>query len=105
MDKSLRERDIEEVLKNANCFPSAVGEVKGIMTVFAKCTIDIYQAIDQVNGNVKAVTKELNETRQEIKAFNDSTSKLSKRLVWLNGILAFATIIGAIATAKVANLF
>ena len=105
MEQSLRDRDIEEVLKNANCFPSAVGEVKGIMTVFTKCTLDINKALDQVNNNILTVVDELDKTRQEIKSFNESTTKLNSRLVWLNGILAFATIIGAIATAKMAHLF
>jgi len=105
MATSLRDTDIEEVLKNSNCFPSAVGDVKGIMTVFTKCTLDINHAIEQVNNNVTNVTEELDKTRQEIQAFNKSTTRLNSRLVWLSGILAVATFIGAIATAKMAHLF
>ena len=80
----LADQSIIDVLKSEDTNLSAVGEAKGIMAIFVKCTMDI--------------GKKLNEASQEIKNFNESTTKLNKRLLWLDVMLTIATLIGAIAT-------
>jgi hypothetical protein len=91
MDNNLRTKDIEEVLNKANTTPTTIGDLKGIMTIFVKCTLDIGER--------------LKEASSEIKKFNGSTTRLNKLLVRLNGILTFATLVGVFAALKSAGLF
>ncbi|MDD5455354.1 MAG: hypothetical protein PHW62_07680 [Candidatus Ratteibacteria bacterium] len=90
MDDSLRNKDIEEVLKNAQTNLGTVGNAKGIMTIFVKCTLDICEKLEKASS--------------EIEKFNTSTTKLNSRLVWLTGVLAFATLVGMVATLKTTGL-
>lgn len=54
----------------------------------AKLSIDICSALEQLNSSVIAST--------------ESSDKLSKKIFWLNIVLALATSVGAIATAAMA---
>ena len=80
---SLKNEDIEEVLKRAPKRLSAVGDISGVMELLVKCTIDL---------SVK-----LEKTSEEIKKFNSSTTFLTRVMIALTAILAIATAVGAYA--------
>ena len=87
----LEKTSMIEVLKLEDTNLSAVGDAKGIMAIFVKCSLEI--------------GKRLDDATKEIENFNSSTTKLNKRLLWLNGILAIATVVGAYATLEMAGIF
>jgi len=71
---------------------------------------DVGQRITNFLGVVNEINISLNNLKDVIKTNNDSSEKLSRKLFWLNVILASATVIGAVATAILAipvivNLF
>jgi len=80
----LENKDIEEILKSSATRLSAVGDTRGIMTIFVKCTIDLCAKLESAST--------------EIKQFNNSTTRLTKVMIFLTALLAIATIIGAYAT-------
>ena len=93
--ENLRSASIEDVLNGVQNL-AAVGskpQVQSVGALLAKCTIE-------VGTDLKAVAADLRGAGAEIKAFNDSTTKLTKVLIVLNVILAAATGVAAIAAFR-----
>jgi hypothetical protein len=82
--EDIKKKNVLEILDIADTQLSAVGEMKGVMSIIVKCTLMIEEKLD-------GATK-------EIRKFNDSTTMLNKRLFALNRVLVGATIVGAFAT-------
>lgn len=85
-NENIEGKSLDDLLSNV-CGLSAVGtdtQIRSIMNVIAKCTM--------------IVSKDLNDTSEEIKEFNKSTTKLTKVIIALNVILAIATLVMAGAT-------
>lgn len=83
----LKNKNIEEVLKSAGTHLTTVGDARGIMTIFVKCTIDLCARMENAS--------------LEIQKFNKSTTRLTKVMIALTALLAIATFIGAYATYKI----
>jgi hypothetical protein len=89
-DKYIKNKTKEEILADlkGTAEPSSVVHEQQKMAIIVRCTQDLEKSL-----------KSLEES--QIKS-SESTNKLSNRLVWLEITLVVATIVGAIATAKIA---
>jgi len=88
--QSIRDKSIEEILENVLGLAAVASqaEVKSVMAVIAKCTIDLGE--------------NLAETSKQIQEFNSSTTALTKQVIRLNRVLTWATIVIAAATLAAA---
>ena len=93
--ENLHELSIEDVLNQVQGLQTVAdkGAIQSVGALLAKCTM-------VVGTDLNAVATELKNTSTQIKDFNDSTTKLTTRLLWLNVILIVATAVGAIAAFK-----
>ena len=62
--------------------------MRSVMAVIAKCTIDLTNSLERTS---ELLSKSIND-------FNESSTKLTGKIIYLNRILTIATIVGAIAT-------
>ena len=72
-----------KVFKDSGTRLSSLGETKGVMQILVKCSMEIGEKLDS--------------TSKEIRKFNSSTSSLTKVLIFLNIVLATATVVSALA--------
>jgi len=89
-DSYIKDKTKEEILADlkGTAEPGSVVHEQQKMAIIVRCTQDLEKSL-----------KNLEES--QIKS-SDSMNKLSNRLFWLEIILVAATIVGAIATAKIA---
>ena len=89
-DNYIKDKTKEEILADlyGTAKPSSTVHEQQKMAIIVRCTQDLEESL-----------KNLEESM--IKS-SESTNKLSNRLFWLEILLVAATIVGAIATAKIA---
>ncbi|MCK4734402.1 MAG: hypothetical protein KAT65_18245 [Methanophagales archaeon] len=89
-DSYIEDKTKEEILADlkGTAEPRSVVHEQQKMAIIVRCTQDLEKSLKNLE-------------KSQIKS-SDSMNKLSNRLFWLEIILVAATIVGAIATAKIA---
>lgn len=84
-EESIENQSLDQLLKGVQGL-SAMGadaQMRSITAVFAKCTLELGKSIGSAS--------------EEIRRFNNSTTKLTEQIIRLNKILVAATVVGAVA--------
>jgi hypothetical protein len=102
--EQLRQQTLEQVLDQVQALASVASkpQVQSVMAVLVRCTMELSESLAAAAGEIKSATSELGRTRAEICAFNKSTTELTNRVIRLNRILTWATVVIAIGTVVVA---
>ena len=92
--EQLRQQSIEQVVEQVQALASVASkpQVQSVMKVIARCTIELSDNLAAAASEIKSATGELKRTREEISAFNSSTTELTNRVIRLNRILTWATV-------------
>ena len=101
VDKSIRDRTIDEVLEDVQGLAAVAsqGQIKSLLAVLARCTIEVADSLGSNSAEIRNASEEVRLTASEVHAFNSSTTELTKQIIRLNQRLTWATFAIAMGTA------